>query len=210
MHLELPIKNRASMQRNYVLWMFILVLSAYLQASGQVPGWRYDQVLIDKGGFWLLLSGNIVHLNWAHWALNISGLAIIAFFFSAYGYVFHWLFVLFVAATFVGIGLYWFNPEVITYVGLSGVLHGLFIFGGIREIRFYPASGYALLLILTGKLIWEFFYGAVPGSEELTRGRVVTDAHLYGAIGGAVAALLLHLFDQLVEVKDRQKDAENN
>lgn len=210
MHLELPIKNRISMQWNHGLWLFILLLSAYLQASGQVPHWRYDLALIKSGDYWLLLSGNIVHLNWAHWGLNIAGLAIVAFFFSAYGSLLHWLLVIFVSAIFVGLGLYWFNPEVTTYVGLSGVLHGLFIYGGVREIRFYPASGYALLLILVGKLIWEIFYGSVPGSEELTEGRVVTDAHLYGALGGALAALLLGLFDQLVQVKNRQQNTQHN
>ncbi|MCK5001994.1 MAG: rhombosortase [Gammaproteobacteria bacterium] len=210
MHLELPIKNRISMQWNHALWLFILLLSAYLQASGQVPNWRYDQALIDNGHYWLLLSGNIVHLNWAHWGLNIAGLTIVAFFFSSYGSVFHWLFVILVSAVFVGVGLYWFNPDVSTYVGLSGVLHGLFIYGGLREIRVYPASGYALLFILIGKLIWEVVYGAVPGSEELTAGRVVTDAHLYGAIGGGLAAVLLSLFDQLVKVKNGQQDTEHD
>ncbi len=210
MHLELPIKNRISMQWNHGLWLFILLLSAYLQASGNMPNWRYDQALIDNGHYWLLLSGNIVHLNWAHWGLNIAGLAIVAFFFSGYGSVFHWLFVISVSAVFVGVGLYWFNPDVTTYVGLSGVLHGLFIYGGLREIRFYPASGYALLFILVGKLIWEVFYGAVPGSEELTAGRVITDAHLYGAIGGGLAAVMLGLFDQLVQVKNGQQNTEHN
>ena len=210
MHLELPIKNRISMQWNHGLWLFILLLSAYLQASGNMPNWRYDQALIDNGHYWLLLSGNIVHLNWAHWGLNIAGLAIVAFFFSGYGSVFHWLFVISVSAVFVGVGLYWFNPEVTTYVGLSGVLHGLFIYGGLREIRFYPASGYALLFILVGKLIWEVFYGAVPGSEELTAGRVITDAHLYGAIGGGLAAVMLGLFDQLVQVKNGQQNTKHN
>ena len=210
MHLELPIKNRISMQWNHGLWLFILLLSAYLQASGNMPNWRYDQALIDNGHYWLLLSGNIVHLNWAHWGLNIAGLAIVAFFFSGYGSVFHWLFVISVSAVFVGVGLYWFNPDVTTYVGLSGVLHGLFIYGGLREIRFYPASGYALLFILVGKLIWEVFYGAVPGSEELTAGRVITDAHLYGAIGGGLAAVMLGLFDQLVQVKNGQQNTKHN
>ncbi|MDH3343167.1 MAG: rhombosortase [Gammaproteobacteria bacterium] len=210
MHLELPIKKRISLQWNHGLWLFILFLSAYLQASGQVPNWRYDQMLIDQGHYWLLLSGNIVHLNWTHWALNIAGLSIGAFFFGNYGSIFHWLFVIFVSAIFVGVGLYWFNPDVATYVGLSGVLHGLLIYGGVREIRFYPASGYAFLAILVGKLIWEMLYGVVPGSEELITGRVVTDAHLYGAIGGGLAVVFLSLFDQLVKVKDGQQNTEHN
>ena len=207
MHVELPIKNRISLRWNHGLWLFIVLLSAILQASGQVPSWRYDQSLIDSGHYWLLLSGNLVHLNWTHWALNIAGLSIGAFFFGNYGSIFHWLFVILLSAIFVGVGLYWLNPEVTTYVGLSGVLHGLLIFGGVREIRHYPASGYAFLAILIGKLLWELFFGVVPGSEELITGRVVTDSHLYGAIGGGLAVLLLWLFDQLVQVKNRQQDS---
>ena len=210
MHLELPIKNRISLRWNHALWLFILLFSAYLQASGQVPSWRYDQALIDSGDYWLLLSGNIVHLNWTHWALNIAGLTMGIFFFGSYGSVFHWLFVIFISAVFVGLGLYWFNPGVITYVGLSGVLHGLLIYGGVREIRVYPASGYVFLFILVAKLIWEMLYGVVPGSEDLITGRVVTDAHLYGAIGGALATVVLVLFDQLVKVKDGQQNTEHD
>lgn len=210
MHVELPIRNRISFQRSHGLWLLMLLLSGILQASGQVPSWRFDQALIAGGDYWLLLTGNIVHLNWSHWGLNMAGLGIVAFFFSAYASVFHWLFVITVSAVFVGVGLYWLNPEVITYVGLSGVLHGLFIYGAVREIRFYPASGYALMVLLVGKLIWELLFGALPGSEELTAGRVVTDSHLYGAIGGALAALLLGLFDQLVQVKNGQQNTEHD
>ena len=210
MHVELPIRNRISFQWSHGLWLFLLLLSGILQLSGQVPNWRFDRALISGGDYWLLLSGNIVHLNWLHWGLNIAGLGIIAFFFSNYAGVFRWLFVVMVSAVFVGVGLFWFNPEVMTYVGLSGVLHGLFIYGASREIRVYPASGYALMALLIGKLIWEMLFGALPGSEELTVGRVVTDSHLYGAIGGALAALLLRLFDQRVQVKDRQQNTEHN
>lgn len=210
MRLELPMQNRLSIHWNHGLWLLVLLLSAYLQASGQMPAWRYDLQLIKAGHYWLLLSGNIVHLNWAHWGLNVAGLGIVAFFFSSYGSVFHWLLVMLVSAIFVGVGLYWFNPQVSTYVGLSGVLHGLFIYGAVREIRFYPASGYALMALLVGKLLWEVMYGALPGSEELTAGRVVTDAHLYGAIGGGVCALLLGLFHQLVQVKNGQQNTEHN
>jgi rhomboid family GlyGly-CTERM serine protease len=188
------------------LWLFVLLLSAALQATGQVQAWRFDRGLIAQGEVWLLFSGHFVHLNWIHWALNMAGLGIVAFFFSPYASLRQWLWVIFCAALFSGLGMYWRDPELQTYVGLSGVLHGLFIFGALREIRHYPASGYVLLALLLGKLAWEAVYGPLPGSEALTRGRVATDAHLYGALGGGVAALLLSaraLFHQLVEIKNR-------
>jgi rhomboid family GlyGly-CTERM serine protease len=189
MHLKVP---RISVHWNHGLWLLILVLTAALQFGNQIENWRFDRNLIENGHCWLLFSGHFVHLNWAHWGLNMAGLGIVAFFFTAYGNVARWGFVIAVSSVSVGLGLYWLNTEVGTYVGLSGVLHGLFIYGALRETRFYPLSGYALLVLLIGKLIWESMYGALPGSEELTAGRVVTDAHLYGAIGGVIATLLLY------------------
>jgi rhomboid family GlyGly-CTERM serine protease len=206
MPLKVPVTNRFYLHWSHGLWLLVLLLTAVLQFGNQVESWRFDRSLIENGHYWLLLSGHFVHLNWTHWGLNMAGLGIVAFFFTAYGNVLWWSFVIAISSVFVGLGLYWLNTNVGTYVGLSGVLHGLFIFGALREARFYPTSGYALLVLLVGKLIWEFLYGALPGSEELTAGHVITDAHLYGAIGGAVASLVLFapaLFNKLVEIKNR-------
>lgn len=182
-----------SFNRNHLLWLAILLLSAILQAADLVPAWRFDRRLISDHDWWLLFSAHLVHLNWTHWALNMAGLGIVAFFFSQYGSLGQWLLVLSVSSVFVSVGIYWLNPEVVTYVGLSGVLHGLFLYGALHESRHYPLSGYVLLLLLVGKLAWEFFNGAMPGSEEFTGGRVVTDAHLYGAIGGVASFAMLKL-----------------
>jgi rhomboid family GlyGly-CTERM serine protease len=210
MRIQVPIQNRITLQWTHTLWLFLFVISFSLQSAGLVSTFRFDRHLIDQGHYWLLLSGHLVHLNWSHWGLNMAGLLIVAVFFSAYGRVLEWLFVLVFTGIVTGVGLYWFNPELIWYVGLSGVLHGLFIYGAVREVRYYPFSGYVLLLLLVGKLFWEYMNGPLPGSEEMTGGHVVVAAHLYGAIGGFVAVLLTratHLLYKLVQVKDRQQDS---
>ncbi len=210
MRIQVPIKNRISAQWNHVLWLFLFIICFSLQSAGLVSTFQFDRGLIDQGQYWLLLTGHLVHLNWMHWGLNMAGLVIVAVFFSLYGSILDWLFVLLFTAIVTGLGLYWFHPELIWYVGLSGVLHGLFVYGAIREIRFYPFSGYVLVLLLAGKLFWEYMNGALPGSEQMTGGRVLVEAHLYGAIAGLVAVFLtwpLHLLHKLIEVKNRQQDA---
>ena len=177
----------------HLLWLAILVLSTVLQAADLVPAWRYDRHLVSDHHWWLLFSGHLVHLNWTHWALNMAGLAIVAVFFSAYDRLWQWLLVIGVSAAGVGLGVHWWNPEIATYVGLSGVLHGLFIYGALREISRYPLSGIVLSGLLVGKLAWERVSGPLPGSEELVAGHVVTDAHLYGAVYGAACYALLWL-----------------
>jgi len=213
MRIRVPIKKRISAQSTRVLWLFLFVLCFSLQSADMSSVLQFDRQLIDQGDYWLLLTGHLVHLNWTHWLLNMVGLAIVAVFFSLYGSLFDWLFVLLFSALVTGLGLYWFHPELIWYVGLSGVLHGLFIYGAVREIRFYPFSGYLLLALLCAKLFWEYTSGPLPGSEALTGGRIVVEAHLYGAIAGIVAVFLtwaLQLFYKLVQVKNRQQDAEDD
>ena len=104
MRIEVPIKNRISAQWVHVLWLFLFVICFSLQASGLEPVLQFDRALIDQGQIWLLLTGHLVHLNWTHWALNMAGLAIVAVFFSQYGSLLDWLFVLLFSAVVTGLG----------------------------------------------------------------------------------------------------------
>ena len=169
---------------SHLLWLLLFVIAFLLQLFEQRDNWQFDRALVEQGHVWLLFSSHIVHLNWMHWVLNMAGLGIVAFFFSSHASFKQWLMVIIVSACMINAGLWYWQPELRTYVGLSGVLHGLFLYGALREIRYYPLSGYVLTAVLLGKLVWEFLYGALPGSEDMTGGRVLTEAHLLGAIGG--------------------------
>lgn len=169
---------------SHILWLILFIVSFLLQAFDQYDNWRFNRGLVEQGHVWLLFSGHIMHLNWSHWALNMAGLGIVAFFFSPHASLKQWLAVIVVSACVINMGIWFFLPGLGSYVGLSGILHGLFLYGALREIRFYPVSGYVLMTVLIAKLLWEFFHGALPGSEQMTGGRVLTEAHLLGAIGG--------------------------
>ncbi len=174
---------------SHVLWLILFLISAVLQINW-VDDWRFNRYLVEQGDIWLLFTGHIVHLNWSHWLLNMAGLGIVAFFFSSHASVKQWLSVILVSIIVINLGLWWWMTDIKTYVGLSGVLHGLFLYGALREIRYYPVSGYVLVTVLISKLVWEFFNGALPGSEDMAGGRVLTEAHLLGAIGGTSVWML--------------------
>jgi len=172
--------------RSYGFWLVLLMMCFFIQLLELNNVFRFDRALIDHGQFWLLISGHLAHLNWSHLGLNMAGLVLVAVFFGRYLPVFQWVLLCFFSAVWVGLSLYWFNDELHRYVGMSGVLHGLFIVGAWYEYRRYPLSGAVLLLLIVAKLIWEQLSGALPGSESMTGGHVVVDAHMYGAIAGAV------------------------
>ena len=189
------VKFRYQYRASHILWLFLFLISFFLQAFDWIDSWRFNRDLVEQGDIWLLFSGHIAHLNWSHWLLNMAGLGIVAFFFSGHASIKQWLLVILVSVCAINLGLWWWMTDIQSYVGLSGVLHGLFLYGALREIRFYPTSGYVLVAVLLAKLGWEFFYGALPGSEDMAGGRVLTEAHLLGAIGGITVWLIEWLRD---------------
>jgi len=169
-----------------LLWLLLILLCAIFQWSGFVTELRYDRQLIASGQWYRMISANFVHLNNSHLLMNALGVVLVMAFFSGHLKKMQWIGLIVISSLFVTIGLTLFNPEIHRYVGLSGVLHGLFIAGAMTEIKRFPLSGWLLLVVLVGKLAWEQLVGAMPGSESMINGRVVVDSHLYGAIAGAV------------------------
>jgi rhomboid family GlyGly-CTERM serine protease len=91
------------------------------------------------------------------------------------------------------IGFWFLKPELYWYVGMSGLLHGLLAAGIVTRLRKIDAETAILLLLLVAKISWEQFSGPVPGSESTSGGPVVVDAHLYGAVGGILGAMLARI-----------------
>lgn len=147
---------------------------------------QYDRQAVGQGQVWRLLSAHFVHLGWSHLALNLAGLGLGTWLFGADRSPGRWLSATLVSAIACGAGLWLFSPGVGWCVGLSGVLHGLMIvgFGG------WAVSGdrwaWALLSAVVLKLGWEQFGGDMPWAEAMSGGSVITDAHLWGALGGSV------------------------
>jgi len=176
-----------------IIPVIIALVSLGLQVADLVPQFRYSRSLIEQGHWWLLITGNLVHLGWGHLVLNLAGLAMVWWFFIDDLRAWEWLLVLPISGLFVTLGLYLFDVHLIWYVGLSGLLHGLFVAGGIRLLSKELGFAVVLLAVLAGKLAYEQFFGSLPGTSEMSGGPVVVNSHLYGAIGGVVSGLLISL-----------------
>lgn len=177
----------------YGLAFFVAFACVLFQSLEWVDALRLDRNIYPENGWWRLLSANFVHLGWQHLGMNLAGLAAIALLVWRYFNNWEWGVIILASCLFVGIGVILWNDEIRWYVGLSGALHGILMAGIFRELTVLRGAGSALLLLTVGKLAWEQFYGPLPGSETTAGGRVLVDAHLYGAVGGGVAAVFLLL-----------------
>lgn len=149
----------------------------------------YDRMLIGHGELWRLITANFIHLGWGHLILNAAGLLVMAWLFAENRKTSQWGIDLLICGLATSGGLYLLNPDVIRCVGLSGALHGLFVIGALDWIKKGDPQGKWLILCLAAKLTWEQTRGEMPFSGPVIGGEVVTDAHLWGAIGGLIAWL---------------------
>jgi len=176
-------------------WLGLVVLMGVLQAIPDAPAWlRYDRAAIGAGEVWRLLTANFIHLGWGHYVLNMAGLMAIAWLFAADFPIGQWGLILAVCGIGTSVGMYALNPEIGWCVGMSGALHGLFVAGAIAWMGAGDGFGKWLLAGVGAKLGYEQVIGAMPFSEGIVGGAVVTDAHLWGAISGAIIAITLYLW----------------
>jgi len=158
----------------------------------------YDRAAIMKGEIWRGITAHLVHLNTPHLILNLCGLLLIGELIWGELPLKHGFGLLLFSGATISTSLWWLQPEVVSYVGLSGALHGLWagctLFGlsnianaSLRERLTYLVG--AILLLI--KLLMEFYYGPSEITENLIGGSVLTAAHLYGGVAGAVYVLVL-------------------
>ncbi|WGL15335.1 rhombosortase [Microbulbifer bruguierae] len=173
------------------LTLALLSAIALLFAPQLEPLLRYDRTLVDHGELWRLLSGHITHTNLHHWALNLAGLALLWILHRQHYRAVTFLAVTVATALWTGVSLHLFSPHIDLYLGLSGVLHGLIIWGGCLDIRARWRSGYLLVAGTWLKVGWEQVCGASAATARLIDAQVALDAHLWGAVAGSLLGAIV-------------------
>jgi rhomboid family GlyGly-CTERM serine protease len=176
--------------------LIIVALSIFAFACEYLIGEKfthslvYQRELILQGEVWRVFTGHFLHTNGFHLLLNLAALimlwALHGRFYSLKNYCA--LFLLCSLVTSMGI---FFDSEYITqYVGLSGVLHGVFVFGAMMDILSKDKTGYLLFIGVWVKIAHEQIYGASSDVSSLIEASVAVDAHLWGAIGGLMFSII--------------------
>jgi rhomboid family GlyGly-CTERM serine protease len=167
------------------IWLLLitLVLDAVLGLGDSIDALlRYDRGAIAAGGWWRLLSAHIVHLDVHHLVLNELGLVLMWSLFADDYDAVEWCVIVLSGALAISSGLWWLSPRVEWYVGASGVLHSVMAAGTVKHMVNRHWDRWILSIGLCAKLAWEQWtqrHGvAAPG--------IVVDAHLYGALCGAL------------------------
>ncbi len=183
-------------------------------------------ILVSLLGYWFFQQGNLwiryeresftvnhyqaithafAHLNWQHLLLNLTALVLIALNFKHAFYSMTWVAAILFSAAGSAIGMYLYSPSVDWCVGLSGALHGLFIFAVIHS-----QASLLWLLAIVLKISNEqlHFFEQIPlldtlthSTENFIQGSIVVDAHLWGSIAGIIFITVVSLIKFIITLQ---------
>lgn len=165
-------------------WLRALALAAILllvQAAGDPARQflRFSRDGLAAGEWWRLLGAHFTHLGWTHTVLNVLGVLLCC---ALAPRLFNRYFWPRLASLALGVGLllWWLSPGVSSYVGLSGVLYGLFSLGLFSQARHgdYPAG--VALTVIAAWMLWQWLAAPLASEEALIGGRIVAISHVYG------------------------------
>src|SRR4051812_39588823 len=146
-----------------------LALPWLLFAGG--PAWtsalRYERLAVHGREWWRVLSAHWVHLSATHLLLDSAGLGMLWVLYARELRPRHWLLVLLGATAAIDAGLWWAQPQVQWYLGLSGLLHGAWAAGAATEGARRKGWAWLMLAVLALKLLFEQHSGASLMSPAL-------------------------------------------
>ena len=171
-----------------------------------LASWRFDRFLFDQQPI-LALSHAFVHLNAQHLMLNISGLVFIYLIFPSAFKSLLWIIALAASAVASAYGIFYYSPETEWLVGLSGALHGLFVYAALRS-----RASIAWLVAIIIKLVIEQMPSLMPTNnltqmtEQFISNPVIVDAHLWGASGGLLFFFVARSIASLFLIVELNRD----
>lgn len=153
---------------------------------------QYDRQLILQGQWWRLYTGNWVHFGGYHIAMNVLGLAAIAYSLFLRRHDLAWWLGVALVPWGVGICLYYFSADTDIYRGFSAAAYGILILGLLLEWRFNPWIMSIALAVLLGKILYEQMPGYDINYLQSEIGvAVAIDAHLWGVSSGLLLAVAI-------------------
>lgn len=174
-------------------WYFLAVAAASLLAQ-LVPAARdlliYDRIAIAAGEWWRVWTGHVVHFGWPHFVADTGLLLIIGWTIGREFPRTSWLGLALMPAVISG-AIYFLDPEMMRYAGLSAVNLGLLLLLAARGWRgdlrdwFWPAI-VVIYVVELGYEIWKGGQGGGFIAFDEPGVKVATSAHL-----AAVAYALL-------------------
>lgn len=187
--------------RHNVPWAFASLALAALIVQLIEP-WQsaliYDRSLVESAQLWRLWTGHLVHFGWPHTLVD-AGLLLILGGVMRDQYPVFKLLALVLMPVLISLSLYFFDPTLHRYGGLSAINLALLVYVALQGWQrrwtdwFWPA----ILAIYIGEIVFETIAGGrgggmIPFDEPDVK--IATSAHVAGAAYALIAWIVAGFF----------------
>jgi rhomboid family GlyGly-CTERM serine protease len=174
-------------------WVFLVLTIAAIVVQLN-PGWEsrliYDRTAVAQGETWRLWTGHLVHFGWPHFIADAGLFLILGRLLERQHPAASYVSLLFMPLA-IAVAMYWGDPSMVRYGGLSAINFGLLVFLALQGWQknwvdwFWPVvfSIYVLEIVVEAKSRHGTGGGMIQFSDSSIR--VATMAHVGGAIFGA-------------------------
>ena len=176
----------------YITLAVVILATALLQViNDHLNGiFSYHRAGFFKYFYYQWLTPSLVHYSWMHWLLNILNLLAIVFIFYRVWSAKRLLIVFTISSVFIIVSLYIFDPDINSYVGMSGVLYTLAIYGALKNLKYDRLVSILVLIYVVLKLFFDDTINHLMGVDIALLGlNVVHEVHWYGAVAGILMYL---------------------
>lgn len=164
----------------------VLMLALQAGSATVLDALRYERASIASGQVWRLVSGQFIHLGWAHCLLNLGGLAMLATILPAAVRVGRCCLAL---GTLIGLVMFFTMPGLQHYAGFSGILYGLAVVALLPRAPKEPAVA-VVLAALAVRALWPWMGGGNADAAAWLGAPPLAAAHLAGLAAGALVLVV--------------------
>jgi rhomboid family GlyGly-CTERM serine protease len=190
-------------------WVFLVLTIAALAAQlipGSEPLLVYDRTAVVQGEFWRIWTGHLVHFGWPHFIADAGLFLILGRLLEREHPVASYVSLVGMPLA-IAVAMYWGDPDMVRYGGLSAVNFGLLVFLALQGWQknwidwFWPLviSIYVLEVVVEERSRHGSGGGMIQFNDPSIR--VATMAHVGGAVFGALVWLVGYLRARRCRVK---------
>ncbi len=183
--------NTSNKSLFFFISIALLISVLWILGEPTLEALMYHRQAIAEGQYWRFITGHLVHSNGWHLLLNLASLIMIGLLFNHHLSITFWFIVFVVSAFLISAAYFWYAPEFDYYVGLSAVLYAAIIIGALLDLKEQPLIAAIILIVVTGRVIWQQYAGSVDGLAEIIDSRVAIESHLFGIISGYLIGMIL-------------------
>jgi rhomboid family GlyGly-CTERM serine protease len=173
-------------------WLFVgvslLVMVCLQLVDSQI--FRFQQDWVQQAEFWRVISAHWIHFNWQHLLLNGLGLLLCVAIARPVWSIGRWIGYNLLLAIGISMLFTWLNPELVWYVGYSGVLFGVLLLAAIDLFKTERVIALLLGIGVCSKVALEQTSSLTVTTNDFIGVPVIIDAHLYGLLLAVAIALV--------------------